>query len=83
MNFKLRLKNKATLAALISVIVSGIYQILAILDFVPAISEDCLNEAVALVLTVLTGLGVLVDPTTAGIGDSERAMSYDKPRKDV
>ena len=27
-------------------------------------------------------LGVFVDPTTAGVGDSDQAMTYDKPRKD-
>ena len=33
-------------------------------------------------LTFLGLIGVLVDPTTAGIGDSERAMGYDEPWKD-
>ena len=28
-------------------------------------------------------LGVLVDPTTAGLGDTNQAMSYTTPRKDV
>ena len=27
-------------------------------------------------------LGVLVDPTTAGVGDSARVMTYSSPRKD-
>lgn len=31
------------------------------------------------VLTFLGLIGVIVDPTTAGIGDSERAMSYSEP----
>lgn len=35
-----------------------------------------------LVSAVLAVLGVFVDPTTAGIGDSSRAMEYTKPNKE-
>lgn len=31
---------------------------------------------------VLAVLGVFVDPTTAGIGDSSRALTYKKPNKE-
>lgn len=31
---------------------------------------------------VLAVMGVFVDPTTAGIGDSQRALTYDKPSKE-
>ena len=30
----------------------------------------------------LSVLGVFVDPTTAGVGDSKLAMTYTKPKKD-
>ena len=33
------------------------------------------------VLTFLVLIGVIVDPTTAGIGDSERALGYEVPYK--
>lgn len=35
-----------------------------------------------LVSVVLAVLGVFVDPTTTGIGDSKRAMSYKSPAKE-
>lgn len=35
-----------------------------------------------LVSVVLAVLGVFVDPTTAGISDSKRAMSYKSPAKE-
>ncbi len=35
-----------------------------------------------LVSVVLAVLGVFVDPTTAGISDSSRAMEYTKPNKE-
>ena len=40
-----------------------------------------LNFASA-VIAMLTTLGVLIDPTTAGISDSALAMTYKEPRKD-
>lgn len=37
---------------------------------------------VDVVFVILALLGVVVDPTTAGIGDSQRAMGYSEPWKD-
>ena len=34
------------------------------------------------VITFLSLTGILIDPTTAGIGDSKRALTYDEPYKD-
>lgn len=81
MNWKLRFKNKATLASIIGLVISTIYQILGILDIVPAISEDTVEQAIGLLLNGLLAVGVLVDPTTAGVKDSNQAMSYNEPRK--
>ena len=33
-------------------------------------------------LTLLGLIGVIVDPTTAGVGDSERALGYEEPWED-
>lgn len=45
-----------------------------------------LNEQLAAIVNalfaVLAILGVVVDPTTAGVGDSKRAMTYEKPHTD-
>ena len=80
-NWKLRLKNKATLASIIGLVVSTGYQILGILEIVPPISESTVETIAGLLLNGLLAIGVLVDPTTAGIADSTQAMSYDEPRK--
>lgn len=83
MNLKLRLKNKATLLALILAAVSFVYQVCGIVGIVPPVSEDSITQMVGAVLNVLVGLGVLVDPTTAGVTDSTQAMAYDTPRSDL
>lgn len=80
-NWKLRLKNKVTLTAIILGVVGIAYKILAMLGIVPAISENEVVEVVLLVIELLVLLGVVVDPTTAGASDSQQAMSYDKPRE--
>lgn len=81
MNLILRLKNKATLAALIGAFITLIYQILGIFGIVPAVSQDMIVQFVGLALNILVGLGVLIDPTTRGIKDSEQAMTYNEPKK--
>ena len=82
MNWKLRIMNRATWAGILAALVACVYQVLGILGVVPPVSEDSVVQVIGIVLNVLCGLGVLVDPTTAGIGDSKRAMGYDEPWKD-
>ena len=78
-NWKVRLRNKVWLAAMIALIVSFVYDLLAMLEVVPPVAEDKVMSIAELVLALLTGVGVLIDPTTAGAGDSDRAMLYDEP----
>ena len=75
-NWKVRLRNKTWLASVLALIVSFIYDLLAMADFVPPLSEDWLMSLIQTLLTLLTALGVVIDPTTDGAGDSDRAMNY-------
>ncbi len=75
-NIKARLKNKAFLVSSSVLIISFIYGLLSILNIVPRISEEQVTDLVYMAVNMLALLGVVVDPTTAGIGDSERAMTY-------
>lgn len=43
---------------------------------------DLINNPYRLGCVVLAIMGVLVDPTTSGIGDSTRALTYKKPNKE-
>ena len=79
MNWKLRFKNKATLIAIVAAAVAFVYQILGILHIVPPITEEQVMQVLGIIINILVGLGILVDPTTAGIGDSARAMTYSEP----
>lgn len=79
-NWVLRLKNKATLTALIAAALAFGYQVAGIFGVVPPVAQDELTQAAFLLVNILVALGVVVDPTTAGIGDSERAMNYTEPK---
>lgn len=46
-----------------------------------------LNQQLAAIINAafafLAILGVVTDPTTSGVSDSQQALSYDKPKKEV
>ncbi len=74
-NLKLRLQNKATLVALIS----AVFLMLQQLGLeIPHNIQDAVNTFIA----ILVILGIVTDPTTKGIADSERALNYDVPLND-
>lgn len=78
-NWRVRFKNPTWLTMFISLIVGFVFNILRLFDIVPSFTQNQVMEIVSQVLTFLGLIGVLVDPTTEGIGDSKRAMQYDKP----
>lgn len=84
-NWKIRFKNKVWLLTFIGAIVAFVYQICSIIGIVPKVAEDQVMDFVKILLTLLVGLGVIVDPTTSGTADSERALTYgtDKDVREV
>lgn len=81
-NWKVRFKNKVWLTSFISLIVGFIFNILKMFEIVPAVTENLIMEIVGQFLTFLGLFGVIVDPTTAGMNDSIRAMGYVEPWND-
>lgn len=81
-NWKLRVKNKVTLVALIGAIVSFVYTVLGLFNIVPAISEEQTLNVFMMLVDILVMLGIVVDPTTEGVKDSIRALGYTEPASD-
>lgn len=81
-NWKLRFQNKTTLTAIVLAVIALVYQILGIFGIVPAVSQDTIVQLAGAVINLFVLLGIVVDPTTHGVADSERAMGYDTPHKD-
>lgn len=82
-NWKVRFKNKTWLTMFVSLIVGFVFNLLKMFDIVPVVTESFVMNVVGQVFTFLGLIGVLVDPTTAGIGDSERALGYSEPWNDA
>ena len=82
LNWKVRFKNKLWLGSFLSLIVGFVYSMLALFDVFPEVTQSLVLQLMNQVLTFLGLIGVIVDPTTAGVGDSDRAMSYTEPWDD-
>lgn len=76
-NWKVRFKNKTFVVTFITLIVTFVYQILGMIEIVPSISEDNVMNLITMGVNILATLGILVDPTTPGVNDSERALTYE------
>lgn len=80
-NWIVRFKNKSFWIALIPAILLLIQAVANVFGYSFDFSElgTKLIEVVEAVFVLLTILGIVVDPTTRGIGDSARALTYKEP----
>ena len=83
-NWKVRIKNKVFWLSIIPAILLLIQAVAAVfgytLDFTNLSAK--LAAVVEAMFVVLAILGIVVDPTTAGMSDSHLAMTYNKPKED-
>ena len=75
MNLKIRLKNKTFVVSMLTAIIAFIYQMLSLFEIVSPISQEQIIQFIMIFINILVGLGILVDPTTKGVGDSERVLN--------
>lgn len=75
LNLKIRLKNKTFIITMMTTIIAFVYQLLAQFEIVPKITQDQTIQVLMLIVNILAGLGILVDPTTDGVKDSERVLN--------
>ncbi len=82
-NWKVRIKNKMFWLALVPAILLLVQVVAAVFGVEIKIDAvgDKLIAVVNALFAVLTILGVVTDPTTAGVGDSSRAMTYTEPNR--
>lgn len=83
-NWKVRMRNKSFWLAVVPAALL-LAQVIAVpfgykfeIDVINKQLLDIVNAAFAL----LSILGVVTDPTTKGVSDSEQALSYSKPKED-
>lgn len=82
-NWIVRLKNKAFWLAIIPAILLLIQVVAAVFGFTLDLGDlgNKLLDVVNAAFAVLAILGVVTDPTTAGVSDSKQAMTYTEPKK--
>lgn len=80
-NWAVRFKNKNFWIAVVpgSLLLAQAVLALFGVDWAPEALSDKLIDIINTAFTLLTIIGVVNDPTTAGMSDSRRAMSYDEP----
>lgn len=81
-NWKVRVKNKAFWMAFIPAVLLLIQVVAVTFGFTLDLGNlgNNLLAVVDAVFCVLAILGVVTDPTTAGISDSKRALTYTEPK---
>ena len=83
-NWIVRIKNQNFWISLIPAVLLLVQVVAAVFGFTLELGElgDKLLAVVNALFAVLTILGIVTDPTTAGVGDSKLAMTYTKPKED-
>lgn len=80
-NWKVRIKNKWFWLAFIPAVLTLIRAVAALFGF--QIDTETINAQLTAIIealfAVLVIMGVVVDPTTKGVSDSDRARQYDEP----
>lgn len=82
-NFKVRLKNKlfwTTMIPAVILLVTQVCKLFGINLDLSCISSSLL-DIVSTVFIILTILGIVNDPTTNGMSDSDLAMTYEEPKR--
>lgn len=81
-NWTVRLKNKAFWLALIPALLLLAQTVAALFGYTLELSAlgDKLLAVVNAVFALLAILGIAIDPTTAGISDSNQALGYTAPK---
>lgn len=82
-NWKVRIKNKSFWVTFIPATLLMVQVIAAVFGYTLDLGDlgNKLLDVVNAVFCVLAILGVVTDPTTAGVSDSQQAMTYTEPKK--
>ena len=82
-NWQVRIKSKQFWLALIPAVLLLVQVVAAVFGFELDLGDigNKLLDVVNALFAVLAILGIVVDPTTDGVGDSAQALTYDKPKE--
>lgn len=83
-NWKIRIQSKVFVISLLGLIFLLAQQVLGIfgINWDYTVINDQLTQVINTIFLILALVGVVKDPTTTGIEDSEQALKYTEPRKE-
>ena len=81
---KVRINNKAFWVTLVPAVLLLVQVIAAVFGYMLDLGNfgNKLLDVVNALFAVLTILGIVTDPTTKGVSDSNRALTYTEPKND-
>ena len=82
-NWKVRIKSKTFWLSVIPSVLLLIQAVAAVFGYTLDLGDlgNRLVDVVNTLFVVLTTIGVVTDPTTAGISDSQQALTYTAPKE--
>lgn len=78
-NWKVRLKNKTFWVTIIPIVAAIVFSVLGFFGVVPKVSQNEIVNVLMLIVELLSVVGVVIDPTTSGASDSDKALTYETP----
>lgn len=83
-NWKVRVKNKMFWLSIIPAVLLLLSKVLNLFGITFDYSELSrqLEDIVSTVFVILALVGIVADPTTNGISDSQQALGYESPKED-
>lgn len=83
-NWKVRIKNKTFWLTLIPAVLLLVQVVASVFGYMVDFGElgSKLIDVVNALFAVLVILGIVNDPTTAGVSDSKQALTYETPKKE-
>ncbi len=81
-NWKVRFRNRLWLWSFLSAVTAMLFSFLSLWGITLPLNQNTVLGILYQILSILSLLGVLIDPTTQGLNDSNRAMSYQEPYQD-
>ncbi len=81
-NWKARLHSGPFWMGVVGAVVAAVFAVVQLCGVELSVTADQVLNVATLVLMVPASIGIISDPTTKGLSDSQMALTYDKPRAD-
>ena len=82
-NWKVRFRSPVFVVTFFTMVLSFIYNVLGMLEIVPPITEEAATNVLIAAVQLMSTLGILNDPTSAGLCDCKNVLALKQPLRDT